>query len=700
MSHRILMITDDPLEVGAVEDALRDTAIGRFQIEAVPSLGLGLVRLTLGGVDAVIVDLALGDGVRAFGEVYAEVPHTPIMVLIGCDENGLAMAAVRQGAQGYLLKGHTNSPLVPQALFNVIQRKAVERSLYQEKTRAEIALNSISDGVICTDMRGNVDYLNIAAEGLTGWSRHEARGKSINTIYKLINGVTREPVKNPVEMVLLENQPMGLIPNAVLIRRDGSEVLVEDSAAPIYDWDGIISGVVTVFHDVTAAHAMSMKMVHLAHHDYLTKLPNRVLLNDRIAQAIRSAKRTGSQLALLFIDLDNFKHINDSLGHAVGDELLKSVTQRLRTCVRTADTVSRQGGDEFVILLADGPSERAATATASKIIAALTLPHVLGDLELHISASIGISIYPEDGLTTEILIKNADMAMYHAKESGRNGFAFFTPDMNVRAVNRQVVEADLRNAIKNGEFILHYQPKVNLDSGKILGAEALLRWVGAGKGMVLPSNFISIAEDCGLIIPIGKWVLREACMQAKVWRDSIGAVPIAVNISALEFRDRNFLDGVRAILDETGMPPELLQLEITESVLMYDGDWSVSILNQLKDIGVTLAIDDFGTGYSSLSYLKRFPIDVLKIDQSFVQGIESAADEGVIVSAVIGMGNSLRKQVVAEGVETQGQLEFLKAKHCEEGQGFFYSRPLSPEDFATLYMGRMAELTGPAASGA
>ena len=690
MIHRILMITDSPLDIDALKVGLRTTAIGYFEVVTASDLDAGVARLEKGGIDAVIVDLALGDEVAAFDRVYAAAPHTSIMVLVGHDETALAMAAVRRGAQGYLERGQTGSPLVAQALFNVIRRKAVERTLYEEKSRAEIALNSISDGVICTDMLGNVDYLNIAAESLTGWSRHEARGNPINTIYTLINGVTREQVKNPVELVLLENQPMGLVPNAVLVRRDGSEVLVEDSAAPIYDWNGRIAGAVTVFHDVTAAHVMSMKMVHLAHHDFLTELPNRVLLNDRIAQSIRSAKRLQTQIVVMFIDLDNFKHINDSLGHAVGDELLMSVTQRLRTCVRTADTVSRQGGDEFVILLADDPSERAAIATASKIMAALALPHLLNERELHISASIGISVFPEDGETPEVLIKNADMAMYHAKERGRNGFAFFTPDMNVRAVNRQLVEANLRNALKNGEFTLHYQPKVNLETGGIIGAEALLRWCDASQGIVLPIHFISVAEDSGLIVPIGKWVLREACSQGMRWRAGLGSIPIAVNVSALEFRDRAFLGGVRDILEETGMSPELLQLEITESVLMHDADSSVAILNRLKEIGVKLAIDDFGTGYSSLSCLKRFPIDVLKIDQSFVQGIEATSDEGVIVSAVIGMGNSLQKQVVAEGVETQTQLEFLQARQCQEGQGFFYSRPLSADDFAALYLSRAA----------
>jgi diguanylate cyclase (GGDEF)-like protein len=478
----------------------------------------------------------------------------------------------------------------------------------------------------------------------------------------------------------------------VLIRRDGHEVAIEDSASPIHDWDGKLTGAVIVFHDVSAAQALSMKMAHLAQHDFLTNLPNRVLLNDRIAQAITLAKRGGTQLAVLFLDLDNFKHINDSLGHETGDKLLQSVTQRLSACVRNSDTVSRQGGDEFVILLAGGKYGEDAALTADKILAELTMPHSVGKYELHITTSIGISVYPEDGQDAETLIKNADTAMYHAKEKGRNNYQFFRSAMNIRAVERQFIEANLRLAVEKQEFVLHYQPKINLDTGMITGAEALLRWMHAEWGMVLPERFVPIAEDCGLIVPIGRWVLREACTQAKQWMDAgLAPVSISVNISALEFRQKNFFEGVRDILNDTGLEAHCLQLEITESVLMRDAESSTAILQQLKNMGVQLAVDDFGTGYSSLSYLQQFPIDVLKIDQSFVNDIASATGNGIIVSAVIGMGNSLRLRVVAEGVENQVQLAFLKARHCEEGQGYIFSRPLVADQFAELLATGMPE---------
>ncbi len=561
----------------------------------------------------------------------------------------------------------------------------IEEKIYRDKARAEIALNSISDAVICTDMYGNIDYLNIAAEIMTGWSRKEANGCPIGKVFKIINGVTRKPSRNPVDLVLRSNEPRKLAADTVLITRDDREVAIEDSASPIHNWDGKLTGVVIVFHDVSDAKALTLKMAYFAQHDFLTNLPNRVLLNDRIAHAITSAKRSGKQLAVLFLDLDNFKHINDSLGHETGDKLLQSVTKRLSACMRSSDTVSRQGGDEFIILLEEGKNGEDAATIADKIQATLTLPHTINKRELHISTSIGISVYPSDGQDAETLIKSADTAMYHAKKKGRNNYQFFENDMNIRAVDRQLIETNLRIAIDKQEFFLLYQPKVNLITGKIAGAEALLRWMHPKLGEVAPEKFVAIAEDSGLIVPIGRWVLREACAYAKQWMEvSLVAMPIAVNISAQEFHQKNFVTRVRTILKDTGLEAHYLELEITESTLMRDAVASTEILRELKNLGVQLAVDDFGTGYSSLSYLKQFPIDVLKIDQSFVHDIAIATDSGIIVSAVIGMGNNLKLRVVAEGVENQTQLTFLKARHCEEGQGYFFSKPLTSAQFTAL----------------
>ena len=424
---------------------------------------------------------------------------------------------------------------------------------------------------------------------------------------------------------------------------------------------------------------------HLAHHDVLTDLPNRMLLHDRLSQAIELARRQGRKLAVMFMDLDRFKHINDSLGHAVGDQLLQSVAERLMACVRQSDTISRQGGDEFVLLLPYIEHAEDAALSAQKILAALALPYRIEGRDLHISVSVGISIYPDDGQDAESLIKSADTAMYYAKEGGRNNYQFFEPDMKIRAVERHSIEAGLRRALERHEFVLHYQPKVNLLSGAIVGVEGLIRWQHPERGLLAPAEFVAIAEDCGLILPIGRWVLREACLQARAWLDAgMPTIIVAVNTSALEFRAKDFLENIRATLDDTRLEPRHLELELTESVLMRDAEATNSLLQALADLGVRLAVDDFGTGYSSLSYLRRFPIDTLKIDQSFVNKMASNQDDAAIVSAVITLGKSLRRCVIAEGVETSEQYAFLLAQHCDEGQGYYFGRPVAADALATL----------------
>ncbi|KJS00853.1 MAG: diguanylate cyclase [Desulfobulbaceae bacterium BRH_c16a] len=683
----VLIITGDANDAKILGDVLSNAGKKSFTVLWKETLAAGVKRLQAGGIDAVMADLSLPDsqGIETFEALSAVAPHTPIMTLFSAGEEVLTTESAHPGAQDYLSKAHFGSYLVPQSLRNMIQRRTIEEKFFIEKTRAGITLNSISDAVIGTDMEGNVDYLNIAAEIMTGWTRGDAHGHPISEVMQIMNGGTREPERNPIYLVLQQNEPMKLAAGTILIRRDGREAAIEDSAAPIHDWDGKIVGAVIVFHDITASQSMAIKMSHLAQHDFLTNLPNRMLLNDRIEQAIILAQRNSTHLALLFLDLDNFKHINDSLGHVIGDKLLQSVAQTLSACVRGSDTVSRQGGDEFVILVSASKHVEDAALTAMKVLAALTVPHLIARHELHVTTSIGISIYPEDGLDAETLIKNADTAMYHAKEKGRNNYQFFTNAMNVRAVERQVIEAHLRQAMVRQQFVLHYQPKIDLHTGAITGSEALLRWNHSNWGEMLPDRFIAIAEDCGLIVPIGQWVLREACEQTKRWEIAgLKPVSVAVNISVLELRRTDFVEGVRAVLQETGLSPGCLQLEITESVLMYDDESSTEILQRLKDLGVQLAVDDFGTGYSSLSYLIQFPIDVLKIDRSLVSNIGFANGTGIVVGAVIAMGASLNKRVVAEGVENQGQLDFLKALHCEEGQGFFFSRPLAAEQFTTL----------------
>jgi diguanylate cyclase len=456
-----------------------------------------------------------------------------------------------------------------------------------------------------------------------------------------------------------------------------------------------VTGAVMVFHDVSSARELSLRMSYLAEHDSLTDLPNRMLLNDRLNRAIVLAQRHRQRLAVLFLDVDRFKHINDSVGHVIGDRLLQSLAQRLLSCVRNSDTVSRQGGDEFVILLSEMMHTADAALIADKLLLALSEPHRIDHHNLEITVSIGIATYPHDGTDAETLLKRADFAMYHAKDSGRNNYRFFEPKMNVRAVERQSLENDLRHAMERQEFALHYQPKINLHSGAITGVEALIRWHHPQRGLVLPAQFIPIAEECGFIVPIGHWVLREACRQAKLWQNAgLPATRVALNVSTVELRAKDFLAGVRKILLETGLDPIHLELELTETFLMQDATTTSAVLRAINELGVRLALDDFGTGYWSLSHLKRFPIDTLKIDQSFVRNITTDTDDASIVGAVISMGKSLQMRVVAEGVETPQQLAFLRDHNCPEGQGYYFSRPVLAEEFTKFLGLRVAEPTG------
>jgi diguanylate cyclase (GGDEF)-like protein len=442
-----------------------------------------------------------------------------------------------------------------------------------------------------------------------------------------------------------------------------------------------------------AAELAAEQMSHMAEHDFLTGLPNRALLTDRLSQSIALAQRHGKKVALLYLDLDHFKHINDSLGHTVGDTLLQSVAKRLQTCVRLSDTVSRQGGDEFVVLLPEVEEAQDAVVTARKLIEAMARPHLVDGHRLRVTISVGISIYPDDGKDIETVVRNADAAMYHAKKTGRNNYQLFIPEMNTRAVARQSVEQALQRALEQYTFVLHYQPKVNLETGAVTGAEALIRMQESDDQLVYPAHFIGTAEECGLILPIGGWALREACRQARAWLQSgLDIGRIAVNVSSREFHGKDFLAGVVSVLNDTGLDPRNLELEMTENVFMQDTAPTTVILQALKKLGVRIAIDNFGTGYSSLSCLLRYPIDTLKIDQSFVQNLDGDTGNSgeAIVSAVIAMGTSLKKRVVAEGIETQQQFAFLESHRCDEGQGFYFNQPVPADEFAALLQTRSA----------
>ena len=682
---RILLIQDDAPSAEAVAEALSNSGDVSFQVEWVRNCSDGLARLA--GAAAILLDLFLPDsrGIETFEQVFRAAPYIPILILIEPKDEETAKLAVQRGAQDYLLKGHLDSHPLPKALDSMIERASISEALFQQNERALVTLNSIGDAVMSTDDAGRVTYLNVVAEGLTGWSQEQAMGHALEEVFHIVDGTTRQKAQNPIAMAIRENKTVVLAPNCVLIRRDGVEAAIEDSAAPIHDRGGRVTGAVMVFHDVSVARAMALKMSYLAQYDSLTDLPNRVLMNDRLVEAIALSRRHQRKLAVLFVDLDRFKRINDSLGHVIGDRLLQSVGRRLFTCVRSSDTVSRLGGDEFVVLLWEERHAQNATITAKRIVEALREPHHIDQHEVHITASIGVVTYPEDGADAETLLKNADFAMYHAKDCGRDNYQFFKADISARAGERQSIESDLRHAVERGEFLLYYQPKIDLATGEIIGVESLIRWRHPQRGLMPPGQFIEIAEDCGLIVPIGRWVLREACRQARAWQDAgLPMIRIAINVSAVELQAPDLVSSVLGVLADTGLEARHLELELTETFLMQEAGSTTAVLRELRNIGVHLALDDFGTGYSSLSYLQRFPIDTLKIDQSFVRDLASDADDANIVSAVIGMGNSLHMRVSAEGIETREQLEFLQQHGCPVGQGFYFSRPVPAAEFATL----------------
>jgi diguanylate cyclase (GGDEF)-like protein/PAS domain S-box-containing protein len=619
----------------------------------------------------------IADGTRSAAEALAQQIGTGIE-LTGKRKDGSdfpieIMLSPLESAEGIL---------VTAAIRDISVRQAAEKHLAQMEGRYRGLLEAAPDAMVVVDQGGEIVLVNVQAEKQFGYRRDELIGQKVKNI--IPEGFAERLIADALrsaEDALAQQIGTGIELNGK--RKDGTEFPIEIMLSPLEGAEGIL--VTAAIRNITTRKKAEAQMIHSSEHDFLTGLPNRMLLSDRVNQAIRMAIRHKRRVAVLFLDLDGFKHINDSLGHPTGDKLLQSVGKRLVDCVRGSDTVSRQGGDEFVVLLSEEEDSEDASITAKRMLRAVAEAHFIDQHDLHVTCSVGVSLYPDDGLNAETLIKNADTAMYQAKENGRQTYQYFKPAMNVRAVQRQSLEESLRRALERQEFVVHYQPKINLRTGEISGAEALLRWTHPTRGPVPPGQFIPVAEDCGLILPIGTWVLHQACQQAQAWVDAgLPLGTMAVNISAMQLRSEKFLEGVFAILQDTRLDPRLLELELTESVLMKHAESTASILTALRDRGVQVAVDDFGTGYSSLSYLTKFPIDALKIDQSFVGQITTVPDETIIVKSVIGLGRSLKLRVAAEGVETQEQLAFLQAHQCDEAQGYYFSRPVLPEQFAKL----------------
>ncbi len=693
---RILLIQDDPGQAASATTFLQSTSPDAYAVEWTRLGSAAIARLiedqsaserAKPRIDAVVFDLTLpnGTGIETFERLFRAAPHIPILVVCDAQDEQAAQTAMRLGAQDYLLKDRMDAYTLPKVVHGMIERAVNTESLFELQELARVTLKSIGDAVISTDVENRVMFLNPVAEKLTGWSAAAARGLPLERVFRIVDSTTRMESPNPMAIAIKEDHAVALAANCILICRDGREYAIEDSAAPIHDRQGVVKGAVMVFHDVSEARALTLRMSYEAQHDSLTDLPNRALMTERLTQALAFADRNRHKIAVLFLDIDRFKSVNDSLGHETGDLLLQSVALRLAHCVRNTDTISRHGGDEFVILLAQIAHTGDAAVCAEKILRRLSAPHQIGNHELHITASIGIATSPEDGADARTLLKNSDLAMYHAKGEGRNNYQYFQADMNTRALARRVLERELHHALEHQEFTLFFQPTISLATRAICGVEALIRWRHPTRGLLLPEDFLPLAEELGMIVPIGRWVLRTACVQAKLWQGAcIPSLPVAVNVSPVELRDPGFMTGVRGVLAETNLEPANLLLEITETVLVKDTESTAHVLRSLKEVGVKLALDDFGTGFSSLSHLRQFPIDVLKIDQSFMRNLHSQSDDAGIVGAVVGMADSLRMRVVAEGVETEEQISVLEEQCCPEAQGFYFSRPLPAEDFTAL----------------
>ena len=572
---------------------------------------------------------------------------------------------------------------------NLLAMRRMHQGLTESEARLRAIVATAMDAVVQIDAQGIVTGWNGQAESIFGWAPSEAIGQALHQM------IIPEQYQKVHIQGLKHFHASGEAPflnkrlEITALHRDGREFPVELTISPAR-WHDKIEFCAFV-RDITERKQSEQFILHLATHDALTGLPNRHLLNDRIQQALIQSQREATQTAVLFIDLDQFKTINDSLGHDVGDLLLKEVAQRLVSCLRNGDTVARSGGDEFVVVLTDISNAQEAATVAQKLLDALIAPYQISGNDMRTTASIGIAIFPDDGENVETLIKNSDLAMYYAKEAGRNNCQFFTQKMNRVVAEKHAMGTDLHHAIARNELLLNFQPIVDIRGGTLAGMEVLLRWQHPRWGLVSPLQFIPLAEEIGLIVPIGEWVLKAACTQLKAWQQQGYEVPrLAINLSVKQFRQKTLAETVARILAETGVEARDIELEITESLLLENTDEVAHTLRKLSAMGLEISIDDFGTGYSSLNYLKRFPINNLKIDRSFVMDISNDADDTAIVIAIIALAHSLQMKVIAEGVETEQQLAFLRQQGCDQYQGYNFSEPLSAPEVASKLLQRKA----------
>jgi diguanylate cyclase (GGDEF)-like protein/PAS domain S-box-containing protein len=564
---------------------------------------------------------------------------------------------------------------------DVTERKSAEAARREAEARYQGIFESALEGIYHTSPEGRLLVANPALARILGYDSPQALMAAVNDVGTQLYV---EPERRTEMLRLLERDGSVRAFEFQVFRRNGEVIWLSDNSVARRDAAGKTLYYEGIIEDITDRRVYQAQIERQANYDALTGLANRTLLNTRLHQAIARANETREEVAVAFIDLDQFKFINDTFGHELGDNLLQSMADRLRSCVRETDLVARQGGDEFVLLL-NGYRAEDLAGVIQRVHGAIAQPWKAGSREFHVSSSIGVAIYPVDGRNADVLLRNADAAMYKAKENGRNGYQFFTAELNRVLVERLEIEHRLRGALARQQFLLHYQPRIDMVTGMIGGAEALLRWRVPQQGLVSPQRFISVAEDTGLIVPIGRWVLHSACQQARTWQqEGLPPVVVSVNVSPRQFRDGNIVEIIAEALDASGLEARYLQIELTEGLAMHGAEKYVHMLGQIKKLGVQIAVDDFGTGYSSLSYLKRFPVDQLKVDRSFVTDLATDPDDAVIVQAIIALGHKLGLTVVAEGVETEEQLQFLRRCNCDEMQGYLFGMPMIASEFAAL----------------
>jgi diguanylate cyclase (GGDEF)-like protein/PAS domain S-box-containing protein len=634
--------------------------------------------------DVVVTDIMMPvmDGLRMAVEIKAIDYDTPVVVTTAFNDYDLLLKAIDAGIDKYVLKPIDVESLL-EAIYKAAQIVFQRREIVSRDEKLHLAatvFEASSEGIMITDAGNNIVTVNRAFTEITGYAEEEVRGKNP----RLLNSGRQE---REFYLALWESlNRHGHWQGEIWNRRKNGELYPEWQVINVVrNGGGEVSHYIAVFSDISQRKYDEERIAYLAHYDPLTDLPNRVLFHDQLGRLLASSQRQEKPVAILLLDLDRFKNVNESLGHLFGDQLLQLVAQRLRSVVREEDLVARLGGDEYVAVLSDLGEVQNAALVAQKILDGFASPFSVDAQEISITASIGVSLYPDDGDTPDMLLKNAESAMYGAKQSGRNSYRFYTQSMNASVLSLLKMENAMHHALERGEFLLHYQPQADIATGRIVGMEALIRWRHPERGMIPPIEFIPLAEESGFIIPIGEWVLREACRQTKLWHDAgYSDLCVAVNLSAVQFKQSNLTDVIQGAAEAAGLDLRCLELELTESLVMHNAEDVIKTLRQLKALNLQLSIDDFGTGYSSMSYLKRFPVDKLKIDQSFIRDISDDPADLAISQAIIALGHSLGLRVIAEGVETAAQLALLHANRCDEIQGYYFSKPVDAAAFTKL----------------